>query len=199
MVAMGRTLSESGRFDKPRFLLTDIMVSRLSLAFVVSAFVVMALGACKAETRVDMFVDGFQPKNVRFETEDLGTLTTAQLRELDKRPDVDGVLYLPEGTCGGPCKAAMVSVFVHNLDADAKVEAAPVIRLKTPPNRERRLPIAFRGGEIEPGRIGRIRWVVEMWPEEQSLTATLSSSVQIVESPEQKGAPVVAPVEGEKK
>lgn len=145
--------------------------------------------ACKAETRVDMFVDGFQPKNVRFETEDLGALDHAQLKALDARPDVDGVLYLPPGACGGPCKAAMVSVFVHNMDADAKVEAAPVVRLKTPPNRERRLPIAFRGGQIEKGRVGRIRWVVEMWPEEQSLTATLSSSVTLVETPQAPQTP----------
>jgi hypothetical protein len=151
----------------------------LSLASVAFA----ALSGCKAETRVDMFVDGFQPKNVRFEVEDLGNLDASQLRALDKRPDVDGVLYLPAGSCSGPCKAAMVSVFVHNMDSDAKVEPAPVIRIKAPASRASRLPIAFRGGQIEKGRIGRIRWVVEMWPEEQSLTATLSSSVEIVETP----------------
>jgi hypothetical protein len=167
---------------------------------------VVAIAGCKAETRVDMFVDGFQPKNVRFEVEDLGPLDASQLRALDKRPDVDGVLYLPPNTCGGPCKAAMVSVFVHNMDADAKVEPAPVIRIKSPPNRAARLPIAFRGGQIEKGRIGRIRWVVEMWPEEQSLTATLSSSVQIVETPASAPIapiapppPVEAPVEGVEK
>ncbi len=151
--------------------------------FALASVAVMALAGCKAETRVDMFVDGFQPKNVRFEVEDLGNLDASQLRELDRRPDIDGVLYLPEGSCGGPCQAAMVSVFVHNLDSDAKVEPAPVIRIKSPANRAVRLPIAFRGGQIEKGRIGRIRWVVEMWPEEKSLTATLSSSVEIVETP----------------
>lgn len=157
------------------------VAARLSpLLLVTVAFV----AGCKAETKLDMFVDGFLPKNVRFEVEDLGALTTAQLRELDKRPDVDGVLYLPEGSCpAGPCKAAMVSVFVHNLDADANVEPAPVVRIKSPTGRPARLPIAFRGGEINKGRIGRIRWVVEMWPEEMSLTATLSHSVQIVDSP----------------
>lgn len=185
------------------------MVRLLALTALTALLWTLAGTGCKQETRVDMFVDGFQPKNVRFEVEDLGRLDESQLRELDKRPDVDGVLYLPANACGGPCKAAMVSVFVHNMDADAKVEPAPVIRIKSPPERAARLPIAFRGGQIEKGRIGRIRWVVEMWPEEQSLTATLSSSVQIVETPNatpnatpppaSAPAPAPAPVEGVEK
>ena len=61
--------------------------------------------------------------------------------------------------------------------------APPVVRLKSPTGKPPRLPIAFRGDEISNGRIGRIRWVVEMWPEEKSLTATLSSSVRLVDTP----------------
>ena len=51
-------------------------------------------------------------------------------------------------------------------------------RLAVPPGKERRLPIAFTGSDVDPGRTGRIRWLVEMYPEEKDLTATLSSSVR---------------------
>jgi hypothetical protein len=145
---------------------------------------VLLLGACeRAETRIEMYVDGFQPKNVRFEVEDLGPLDAAAIAELRKRRDVDGVIALPEGSCAGPCRAVLVSVFVHNMDRDAMEEPAPVVRIKSPTDRALREPIAYRGGSIDKGRIGRIRWAVQMWPEERALTATLSSSVQIVPPP----------------
>jgi hypothetical protein len=138
------------------------------------------LAGCKRETDVELFVDGFEPKNVRFEVEDLGPQTKEQLLTLKKRPDVDGALLLPDGSCNGPCKASIITVFVHN---HTEAEPPPVIRLKSPPNRAARLPIGFRGEEISKGRVGRIRWVVEMWPEEEKITATLSGSVKLVDPP----------------
>jgi hypothetical protein len=141
----------------------------------------LATAGCKRSTPVELFVDGFQPENVRFEIEDQGPLDDKAVEELARRPDVDGALRLPPGSCPGPCRVAMVSVFVHNTGADS--EAPPVVRLKSPPSRPPRQPIAFRGGTIDKNRYGRIRWVVEMWPEEQSLTATLSKSVFIVDAP----------------
>lgn len=154
----------------------------------VVTLVLLALLGCERKTVVEMYVDGFLPKNVRFEVEDLGALDERGIEEIDARPDVDGVLRLAPGSCGGPCRVALVSVFVHNLGSEATDEPAPVVRLKSPANREVRQPIAYRGGAIDKGRIGRIRWAVEMWPEESALTATLSSSVQIVDAPE-KGTP----------
>ena len=149
----------------------------------------LAAASCDDKTRVEMFVDGFQPKNVRFEVEDLGALDAAGIAELDRRPDVDGIIPLPPGSCGAACRVALVSVFVDNTGQGATDEPAPVVRLRSPANRPLRLPIAYRGGAIDKGRIGRIRWAVEMWPEETSLTATLSSSVQIVDAPIPPAAP----------
>lgn len=159
---------------------------RIALALLVG------MAGCSEKTDVELYVDGFEPKNVRFEVEELGPQTKEQLLALKGRPDVDGVLFLPDNSCNGPCKAAIVTVFVHNK---AQAEPPPVVRLKSPANRPARLPIAFRGDEISKGRVGRIRWVVEKWPEEKKLTATLTSSVRLVdpppppESPQKDGGP----------
>lgn len=161
--------------------------SRRTGALAALLLLVAAAGvACPKETAVDVYVDGFEPENVRFEVEELGARTQAELEELARRGDIDGLLLLPPAACGGPCRAAIVSIFVHNR-GDA--EAPPVVRLKVPEGKPARKPIAFRGGDISAGRIGRIRWIVELWPEEQRLTATLSSSVHLVEAP----APTPAP------
>jgi hypothetical protein len=87
---------------------------------------------------------------------------------------------LPVGSCGSACRAAIVSIFVHNRGG---AEAPPVVRLKSPVGKATRQPIAFRGDEITQGRVGRIRWIVELWPGEQRLTATLSASVRLVDLP----------------
>ncbi|MCC7073057.1 MAG: hypothetical protein IT383_17170 [Deltaproteobacteria bacterium] len=138
------------------------------------------LGACRTEIPVEVFVDGFEPENVRFEVETLGDRSQDELRELSRRGDVDGLLLLPPNACGGPCRAAIVSIFVHN---HAGAEAPPVVRLKVPAGKAARSPIAFRGDEISQGRVGRIRWIVELWPEERSLIATVSASVKLVVTP----------------
>lgn len=138
---------------------------------------VVALAGCPKETPVMVWVDGFQPENVRFEVQDLGEQTPAELLALKARPDIDGALLLPAGSCPSSCKAAIVSIFVTNKGSEK--QPSPVVRLASPPGKERRLPIAFRANDIDPGRIGRIRWLVEMYPEEQELTATLSSSVRL--------------------
>lgn len=148
------------------------------------------LGSCNDDTKVEVYVDGFEPKNVRFEVEELRALSQAELTELSRRGDIDGLLLLPVGSCAGPCRAAIVSIFVHNLGDS---EAPPVVRLKSPAGKAARQPIAFRGGEISHGRIGRIRWIVELWPGERRLTATLSSSVHLVEPPADTPAPTPAP------
>jgi hypothetical protein len=171
---------------------------------VAAAWALLCIGACTKKTGVELYVDGFEPENVRFEVEDLGVQTEEQLAALKKRRDIDGALLLPPSSCGdpsvsrsgregprlsrsgreGPCRAAIVSVYVSNKGPlDGEPEPPPVVRLRVPPGREPRLPIAFRGDEIQKGRVGRVRWLVEMWPEEERLTATLSSSVRLLPSP----------------
>ena len=153
--------------------------------------VVLALGAgCPKETAVEVYVDGFEPENVRFEVEELGAKTHDELTAISRRGDIDGVMLLPDNACAGPCQAALVSIFVHNR---AGAEAPPVVRLKAPSGRAVRQPIAFRGDEISQGRIGRLRWLVELWPEEQRIAATLSASVRLVEPPAPAVPPAVTP------
>lgn len=170
-------------------------------AFSLAGVCVFAAGCtagCTRETPINMWVDGFQPENVRFEVEDLGPQTGEALQALRRRPDIDGALLLPPGSCpdggAGGCRAAIVSVFVHNKSAEK--EPPPVIRLVSPAGKEARHPIAFQATDIDPGRIGRLRWVVEMWPDEKDLTATLSASVRLeVSAPPTPPAPPAPPAE----
>ncbi|MBI1945731.1 MAG: hypothetical protein HYS27_08545 [Deltaproteobacteria bacterium] len=162
----------------PRHCTVRLGVRRATAAL--SLALAALMGACPKETAVDVYVDGFEPENVRFEVEELGARSHTELTELARRGDIDGLVLLPAGACGGSCRAAIVSIFVHNRGG---AEAPPVVRLKSPEGKAARQPIAFRGDEITHGRVGRIRWIVELWPGEQRLTATLSSSVRLVDLP----------------
>jgi hypothetical protein len=166
---------------------------RAVFVVVVGLWLVAAAAGCPGETPVQLWVDGFAPDNVRFEVESLGPQTPEQLGALQKRADIDGALLLPAAACGGPCRAAIVSVFVTNRGTEP--EPPPVVRLDAPAGRPRRLPIAFRDHQIDRGRIGRIRWLVEMWPDERQLSATLSSSISfaVTTSPPQPAPPAQAP------
>ncbi len=135
------------------------------------------LSSCSSRTPVELYVDGFAPENVSFDVEDLGALDAAAVTEIVKRQDVDGAMQLPSSSCVDACRAVLVSVFVTNKNK--LPESPPVVRLDVPTGRARRLPIAFTAPAIDPGRIGRVRWLVQLWPEETALTATLSSSVAI--------------------
>ncbi len=151
----------------------------------------LALAAsCPKETAVEVYVDGFEPENVRFEVEELGPRTHDQLTTISHRGDIDGVMLLPDNACTGPCRAAIVSIFVHNRGG---AEAPPVVRLKAPDGKAARPPIAYRGDEISQGRTGRVRWIVELWPDEQRIAATLSASVRLVEPPAPAAPPAAVP------
>jgi hypothetical protein len=132
---------------------------------------------CKPAVPVELYVDGFDPAQVSFDVEDLGLLDETALREVRRRPDVDGAMVLPASSCAGPCRVVLVSVFVKNHGTTP--EPPPVVRLDVPAGKDRRLPIAFSATAIDPGRVGRVRWLVQLWPEETSLTATMSSSVAL--------------------
>lgn len=165
---------------------------RLVAGFCAAWALTASVCGCGERTNVQLYVDGFAPERVSFDVEDLGALEHAAVEELSRRPDVDGALLLPSDACGGPpCRSAMVSIFVRN---EGEAEPPPVVRLKTPPGRPHRQAIAFRGGEISTGRIGRIRWLVQLWPEETALSATLSSSVFIVDAPASPAASPVLPL-----
>jgi hypothetical protein len=145
---------------------------------VLAFIVVVSLAGCPEETPIQMWVDGFQPENVSFEIDNLGPQTAQQLQAIKARVDVDGAQLLPPGSCPAPgCRAVLVSLFVANRGREK--EPPPVVRLNVPAGRAGRQPLVFQATDIDPGRTGRLRWVVELWPEEKDLTATLSSSVRL--------------------
>jgi hypothetical protein len=140
------------------------------------AVIVLCMVACQ-RTKVQLYVDGFVPDNVQFDLDDLGVLTASEVDAVKNRPDVDGIMRIDPGACPSGCRVAMLEVLVTNHNATP--EPPPVVRIEAPPGRPRRLPLVFQGKEISPGRIGRIRWAVELWPEEPALTAVLSSTVRV--------------------
>ena len=142
-------------------------------------FMVVLLASCSEQTPIQLWVDGFQPENVRFEIANLGPLRGKELGARTAAKDIDGAMLLAPGSCPdvAGCRVVMVSVFVSNNGPDK--EPPPVVRLAVPPTRAWRPPVVFQASDIDPGRIGRIRWLVELWPEEQDLTATLSASVRL--------------------
>ncbi len=144
-----------------------------SVALVVGCLV----AACSPAPPLSLWVDGFAPEHVSFEVKDVGRLDDSALEARRQERAADGVLRVPAGSCPQGCRVAEVTVFVANRTAHP--EAPPVVRLRSPFGRERRLPIAFGGAKIDPGRTGRVRWLVQLWPEEQALEATVSSSVGV--------------------
>jgi len=139
-----------------------------------SAVAVLAAG-CDEAPPLTLWVDGFAPEHVSFEVKDLGPLDEPAIAATRRERAADGVMRLPPGSCPDRCRVAEVTVFVTNRTASP--EAPPVVRLTAPAEKPRRLPIAFGGARIDPGRTGRVRWLVELWPGEARLEATLSSSV----------------------
>jgi hypothetical protein len=140
-----------------------------------SAITVWAATGCERAPPLTLWVDGFAPEHVTFEVKDLGPLDEVGIASIRRERAADGVMRLPPGSCPDRCRVAEVTVFVTNRTGHP--EAPPVVRLATPPEKPRRLPIAFGGARIDPGRTGRVRWLVELWPGEERLDATLSSSV----------------------
>lgn len=147
---------------------------RRLLLSAVAAVAVCATG-CDRAPPLTLWVDGFAPEHVSFEVKDLGPLDDVGIAAVRREQAADGVMRLPPGSCPDRCRVAEVTVFVTNRTGNP--EAPPVVRLATPPEKPRRLPIAFGGARIDPGRTGRVRWLVELWPGEERLDATLSSSV----------------------
>ncbi len=157
-----------------------------------SAVAVLATG-CDEAPPLTLWVDGFAPEHVSFEVNELGPMDEAAIAATRRERAADGVMRLPPGSCPERCRVAEVTVFVTNRTASH--EAPPVVRLAAPPDKPRRLPIAFSGAHIDPGRTGRVRWLVELWPGEARLEATLSSSVgfDVMRTTSSPQAPAAAP------
>ncbi len=137
------------------------------------ALLLLSLVGCdEVETRVS--AQRLPPQSVELDVEELGPLTEKAVRFYAARPEVDKIYRLPAGSCAGDCAFLEVTAWIRNKTEQRL--APPVIRLTAPPGRPPRAPIALRAEEVSPGRTGRIRVLVELWPEEKTLDVDLSGS-----------------------
>ena len=138
--------------------------------------VVMLCGlGCAKDIGFLLTVRDFEPANVRATLSSLGRLDADDVKIRRAKGDLDGVALLPLGACPDACSFALVDIYVDNPTNHAY--APPVLRLDAPAGRQARLATAFRGTEISAHRTGRIRTLVELWPEEDGLEGHLSSSI----------------------
>ena len=137
-------------------------------AFGVGLLAMVALASCDDAPPVLVWVDGFAPDHVTFDVEDLGALDDAALAARAKSADIDGVSRVNAGACaaekGGVCRAALLTVFVNNRGTEPI--PPPVVRLAVPQGQSPRLPIAFGAHQIDRGRTGRVRSIVQLYPGE---------------------------------
>jgi hypothetical protein len=153
--------------------MSTAMIQRMS-----AGALVMALLLSSCSPPLELFVAGFAPENVQVSVTDVGRLTDEQWLASKSSRDIDGRLRVAPGSCGDkPCRVAEVTVLVTNRSSSP--EAPPVLRLQAPDGRPSRPPVAFGAAEISPFQVGRLRWLVELYPDEAALTAVLSSSVYV--------------------
>jgi hypothetical protein len=144
------------------------------LSFFVLALV-LPLAGCRDEIPVHLVSTGLPADQVVLEVRDLGRVAFGSLAARAGEGDVDAARLLPTAACEAACHALEVTLFVKNPGALA--EPPPVVRLSSPEGRPPRQPVPFTAEEISPGRMGRIRLLVSLWPEEKELLVRLSGSV----------------------
>ncbi|MCP4503589.1 MAG: hypothetical protein GY822_26960 [Deltaproteobacteria bacterium] len=160
---MKRSKSFNIRTPQPAFLSTTLLL-----------FLFLSGSACES---VDLSAThtGFEDDTVDIMIRPLGKLSQKEFEVWRNKIDVEQALRLPAKSCEGDCRFALLTVYVENRTSASF--APPVVRLDAPKNRVPRGAIAFGVDEISPGRKGRLRWLVELWPEEKSLSANISSSI----------------------
>jgi len=141
----------------------------------------LLLTAACSNVDVDATQEGFADDAVEISIDGKGKLTAEEVAAIEAKPDVEHVLRLPQGSCPDGCEFAMVTVYVDNTTGAAM--APPVVRLASPAQRPPRGALAFGTHEISVGRKGRLRWLVELWPGEQTLRTHISSSVFLSAAP----------------
>lgn len=144
-------------------------------------------GGCRDEVRVRLETTALPPDDVMLEVEELGLQSFGSLAARASQGDIDAARLLPRQACEGPCRALEVTLFVKNSGRAA--EAPPVVRLSSPPGKPARQAITFTADEISPGRTGRIRFLVSLWPGEDELGVRLSGSVFLRVSSPSASAP----------
>lgn len=148
----------------------------------------LIFAAC-SNSPVTASVYGLPAEEVSVESRDLGYAAPDAwaLRARDAR--YDGASLLAAADCTPGCHATEVTLYFRN--PGPAPWAPPVARLPSPPGRPARLPLAFGGTEVSPGRVGRLRLLILRWPEEKSLHIRLSSSVRLVLDSAKEGAPAL--------
>lgn len=175
---------------------TSLLAPLRSAVALCGVLLTLGCDGCSAPD-TNLAVRGLSAEDTSVRVKYLGPLTEEALAARRVEPDVDGVLRLPAGSCAstpiGRCAFAELSVYLKNTSEDAL--APPVVRTRAPKGRARRQPLALRAKEVSPGRTGRIRWLVELWPEERKLEVEVSGSVWLEIKDDTPPAEDEAPVE----
>ena len=153
--------------------LRQLLSLRLLVA-IVTAETLSAAG-CDREVTPRLATSGIDREGVQIDIKPLGKLTDEEVANKSGTLGVDGTYRVPAGTCEDTCDWAQVSVYIENKTAEPM--APPVIRVDTPAGQPKRPPLGLGAASIDPGRIGRIRWLIELYPEEANVDIRLSSSV----------------------
>jgi hypothetical protein len=136
-----------------------------------------ALSGCREDIEVRLQPSGLSRDDVMLEVNQLGRPDPALLARRAAAGDVDGASLLDESACGGPCRALEITLFLTNRAAEPA--APPVVRFSSPAGRPARQPVALTAKEISPGRTGRVRVLLSLWPEESVVEVRPSASVFI--------------------
>jgi hypothetical protein len=139
------------------------------------SLLVFSMTGCEREVTPRLATSGIARDAVQIDVKPLGKLTDEEVANRRSTLGVDGVYRVPAGSCEGPCDWAQVSLYVENKTSERM--APPVVRVDAPRGKPLRPPLGLGADRIDPGRIGRIRWLIEMYPEEENVDIRLSSSV----------------------
>jgi hypothetical protein len=148
---------------------------RLRLGALALVITVVALVGCEREVAPRLATSGIDREAVQIDIKALGKLTEQEIADKRAYLGIDGIYRVAAGTCSDGCDWAQVSVYIENRSTERM--APPVVRVDTPKGKPIRPPLGLGADRIDPGRIGRIRWLIEMYPEEQNVDIRLSSSV----------------------
>lgn len=160
---------------------------RTALPLLVLASLALGSAGCR-DVEVRLVPSGLSPDDVMLEVHDLGRPDPALLARRAEARDIDGAHLLDEDACGRPCRALEITLFITNESGEPA--APPVVRLSSPAGRQARPPVALSAKEISPGRAGRVRFLLSLWPEEDVVEVRPSGSVFIEV---QAGADTLAP------
>ena len=139
------------------------------------------VAGCTAQPPV-LYVSGLNLDAVDVSVTDEGVLNRREQEERAAEQGADAVLRIDDPACAVErCPFQTVSIYIKNTGPEPL--PPPVVRIEVPRGRPARKPVAFGAQAIGPGRTGRIRWLIQRYPDEGPLRLHLSASVFLTFEP----------------